>query len=120
MVSCQKQNVLPANASISFTTTQHNFGELLLNKEASFIFEFKNNGKELLQIQDVLTTCGCAAPSWPKEIIKPSEKGSIKVTYDSKTPGRFNKTITVYYNGKNSPLELKVKGQIPYPEETKK
>ena len=117
MCSCGNSNeVLPDSGSIKFAKTQHNFGELPLKEEASIVFEFENDGKELLQISDVKTTCGCAAPSWSKEIVKPSGKGSIKVTYDSKYPGRFNKTITVYYNGKNSPLELKVKGQVRYPE----
>jgi len=122
LVSCNdmKSKDLEKNATLNFKKTVHDFGELPLKKEASVVFEFENNGKELLQILDVKTTCGCAAPTWSKEIIKTSEKGSIKVTYDSKYPGRFNKTITVYYNGENSPLELKVKGRVRYPEDTKK
>ncbi|MFY0631704.1 MAG: DUF1573 domain-containing protein [Flavobacteriaceae bacterium] len=117
ITSCIGNEQLTNNASLNFTKTIHDFDELPLKEEASFVFDFENNGKELLQITNVKTTCGCAVPSWPKEIIKPSGKGSIKVTYDSKFPGRFNKTITVYYNGENSPLELKIKGAVKYPEE---
>ena len=115
--SCNEETILPANASINFTKSLHDFGELPLKKEASIVFEFNNNGKELLQITDVKTTCGCAAPKWSKEVIKPSKTGNIKITYDSQHPGRFNKTITVYYNGENSPLELKIKGRVAYPED---
>ena len=119
IVSCEKQTILPRNATINFHKPLHDFGALPLNKEASFVFEFMNNGKELLQIQDVQTTCGCAVPVWTKEVIKPTGAGAIKVTYDSEYPGRFNKTITVYYNGENSPMELKIKGQVAYPEDKK-
>lgn len=118
MVSCTDSNrPLSNNASILFPTTSHDFGETPLKKEVSAIFEFENNGEELLQISEVKTSCGCAVPTWTKEVLKPSEKGSLKVTYDAEYPGRFNKTITVFYNGKNSPLELKIKGKVPYPED---
>ncbi|WP_301401839.1 DUF1573 domain-containing protein [Polaribacter huanghezhanensis] len=72
--------------------------------------------KNYYKLDEVITTCGCTVPVWSKETIKPSKKGAIKVTYDSKESGRFHKTITVYFNGKNSPLELKIKGRVAYPE----
>jgi hypothetical protein len=122
LLSCNGLNSkdLKKNATLKFEKTLHDFGELSLKNEASVVFKFVNNSEELLQIQEVKTSCGCAAPTWSKEIIKPSNKGEITVTYDSKYPGRFNKTITVFYNGKNSPLELKVKGKVRYPEDSKK
>lgn len=115
--SCTSDKKLTNNASLRFSKTTYDFGELKFKEESSTVFYFENNGEELLQITNVITTCGCTVPSWPKEIIKPSGKGSIKVTYDSERYGKFNKTITVYYNGKNSPLELKIKGKVKYPEE---
>lgn len=117
IISCKDAVVLTDNASIHFRQTSHDFGQLALNKEASIVFEFENNGNEPLQISDVQTTCGCTVPTWTKDIIKVSETGKIEVSYDSKFPGRFIKTITVFYNGKNSPQELKIKGQVAYPKE---
>jgi len=119
LVSCNgiTSKDLSKNATLNFEKKVHDFGELSLKKEASIVFEFENDSEELLQIKEVKTSCGCAAPTWSKEIIKPNGKGEITVTYDSKYPGRFNKTITVFYNGKNSPLELKVKGKVRYPED---
>ncbi|QTD38549.1 DUF1573 domain-containing protein [Polaribacter batillariae] len=58
-------------------------------------------------------------PEYPKGIIKPSERGEIKVVYDTKYPGRFNKTIAVFYNSKGSPKILTIKGEIPYPKDVK-
>ncbi len=41
-------------------------------------------------------------------------KGGIKIKYDAVFPGVFHKTITVYFNGKGSPVRLSVKGQVGY------
>ncbi|WP_394368018.1 DUF1573 domain-containing protein [Flavobacterium undicola] len=68
-----------------------------------------------LLIKDVNTSCGCTVPEWYKGIIKPNKNGEIKIVYDAKYPGRFNKTITVFYNGKDSPINLTIKGEVPYP-----
>jgi hypothetical protein len=120
ITSCKNNTVLSNDAEATFVKNTHDFGDLELKKEATIVFEFINTSKEILQIQNVETTCGCAAPIWTKKNIHSKEKGEITVTYDSKYPGRFNKTITVFYNGKNSPQELKVKGRVAYPEDKKK
>jgi hypothetical protein len=39
------------------------------------------------------------------------------IKYDADFPGTFEKTITVHYNGKDSPAILKIKGQVAYPED---
>lgn len=116
--SCSEEKNLPENAVIKFEKDVHDFGNLPLKKNAEISFRFTNDSKNPLKILDVKSSCGCAASAWTKEIIKSSEKGEIKVTYDSEYPGYFNKTITVYYNGKNSPYQLKIRGKVDYPDET--
>jgi hypothetical protein len=37
--------------------------------------------------------------------------------YDAASPGVFQKTIKVHYNGNDSPAILKIRGQVAYPEE---
>jgi hypothetical protein len=113
--ACSKEQALPKNASLLFEKTKHDFGEIPRKKEASVTFNFENTSEYPLVISDVKTTCGCAAPKWPKEVVLPSEKKAITVTYDAEYPGRFNKTITVFYNGQDSPTQLTIKGQVPYP-----
>lgn len=113
--SCAKEADVSNNASVLFEKIKHDFGEIPQKKEASVVFNFENNGEHPLVINNVKTSCGCAAPEWPKESVNPSEKGTITVTYDAEYPGRFNKTITVFYNGKGSPQQLTIKGQVPYP-----
>ena len=101
---------------MTFKQKEYDFGNISSKKSVSTLFEFSNAGEKPLLIKEVKTSCGCTVPEWSKDIIKPNKKGEIKIVYDAKYPGRFNKTITVVYNGKDSPLELTIKGEVPYPE----
>jgi len=107
-----------SNASlIQFANKEHDFGTLPYKKESDHIFEFTNPGKTPLIITSVETSCGCTAADWSKEPVKPGKSGQITVKYDAAFPGAFQKTITVHYNGKDSPAVLKISGQVAYPED---
>ncbi len=98
-----------SNANIEFTEKQHDFGDVVKGETVSHKFEFKNTGTEPLIILNVQTTCGCTAPSWPKEPIPPGESGNILVNFNStKKIGRQNKIITVYTNGQKPEDKLKI------------
>jgi len=125
IISCDSKEQKLKDTTVSFQKETYNFKEIPAKEEVSALFTFTNTGKGPLQIKDVKTSCGCTVPEWTKEKIKPNEKGEIKVIYDAKYPGRFNKTITVFYNGKDAPQELIIKGEVAYPDtvedrETKK
>lgn len=105
------------DATISFIKQEHDFGSLVLKKQVGCTFEFSNPGKTVLLINNVKTSCGCTVPEWTKKPVKPGTKGKIKIKYDADFPGAFHKTITVYFNGDNSPIQLKIKGKVQYPDE---
>ena len=110
---------LKNNADIRFKVQEHDYGKIPLKEEIEYRFEFSNPGKTPLVINDVKTSCGCTIPEWPKKPVKPGNKGEIKVKYDATFPGAFNKTITVYFNGKGSPVRLSIKGQVGHPAKKK-
>ena len=112
--------VLDELTNMTFTNKSYDFGEISAGKSVSTLFEFSNTGENPLLIKEVTTSCGCTVLEWPKQTIQPNEKGTIKIVYDAKYPGRFNKTIMVVYNGNDSPLELTIKGEVPYPEKEAK
>ncbi|MDY7396730.1 DUF1573 domain-containing protein [Aureibaculum sp. 2210JD6-5] len=114
---CSKKNASIQRTTIEFANNIHDFGSIKSKQYANAIFSFSNSGNNPLIITDVKTTCGCTVPEYPKEPLLPNEKGEIKVIYDAKYPGRFNKTITVFYNGKDSPKTLAIKGEVAYPKE---
>ncbi len=102
-------------AEVKFNISENDFGQLKYGSIASCSFSFTNIGKKPLIIQHVRTTCGCTVAKWPKNPIKPDEVARIKIKYDASSPGVFFKTITVFYNGKDSPKILTIKGRVKSP-----
>jgi len=110
------QPAIRNNAKITFETVEYDFGELRLNDNGDCNFVFHNPGNTPLVIQHVKSSCGCTIPKWPTNPIKPGKIGEIGVNYDTSHSGVFNKKITVFYNGKNSPKTLTIKGLIKCPD----
>jgi len=104
---------------ISFKTTLHDYGEILVGANGTYQFKFTNTGNEPLILSKPRSSCGCTVPTWPKEPILPGESNKIKVTYNTHHVGTFNKTVTVYSNAKNkSAVVLRIKGKVnPKPAE---
>jgi|GEM_PF-193852 len=90
----------------------HDFGSIVYGANGNVDFTFTNNGTRDLSINNVESSCGCAVPSWPKEPVKPGQTGTVKVKYDTKLTGPFNKTIAVYSNANNSPVRLVIRGKV--------
>lgn len=100
-------------AVMTFKNMSHNFGDILENQKVETTFEFTNTGKVDLLISNCSAMCGCTVPEWPREPIKPGEKGSIKVVFDSAGKGGVNnKIVTVYANIESKTLELKFTANV--------
>lgn len=99
-------------AIISFEQTTLDLGEIPYSSKGNCWFHFQNTGKSPLILTSVMTTCDCAASSWPRKPVLPGKKDSIRVIYNTNTAGFFSKTLEVWSNAKNSPTILTVKGKI--------
>lgn len=88
------------------------YGTIEYDADGNREFKFKNVGKEPLIVYNATGSCGCTTPSTPKEPIKPGETGIIKVHYDTKRPGHFEKTVTVSSNAKTPTKVLKIMGDV--------
>lgn len=102
----------PNAPDISFENEVLDYGTIEYNSNGEREFKFKNTGKEPLIIQSATGSCGCTVPTPPKEPIKPGETGVIKVKYDTKRVGSFEKTITVMSNAKSGTKMIRIKGQV--------
>lgn len=105
------------DAGIRFNEQEHDFGRLGYRKTVKYQFEFSNPGETALVISDVKTSCGCTIAQWTKTPVKPGKSGMINIRYDAEFPGVFHKDIYVHYNGPNSPIVLKIKGEVQYPDD---
>ena len=83
------------------------YGTVEYDGDGTREFKFKNTGKEPLIIYSATGSCGCTVPTYAKEPVKPGESSVIKVHYDTKRPGNFEKTVTVSSNSKHPVNETK-------------
>jgi hypothetical protein len=96
-----------------FEEEEYNFGTIKQGEVVTHIFAFTNTGKEPLIITSASGSCGCTVPEWPKEPIKKSDKGSVKVTFNSAGKmGMQDKTVTIQSNAKSNPKVIHIKGNV--------
>jgi hypothetical protein len=105
------------DAGIRFNEQEHDFGSLAPKKAVEYQFEFTNPGETPLLITDVKTSCGCTVAEWTKTPVNPGKSGIVNIGYDAEFPGIFHKEIYVHYNGPGSPVVLKIKGEVRYPDD---
>ena len=93
--------------AFKFVELKHDFGDITQGEIVEHYFEFENTGSIPLIISNIITTCGCTAPTWPNDPIKPGEKGKIKIVFDSAGKiGRQNKVVTILSNASNQKERL--------------
>ena len=119
-----KAQVVPADPmdpnapEMKFETEILDFGTVKYDGNGIREFKIKNVGKSPLTISSVQGQCGCTAttiegkPGWPIEPILPGKTASIKVKYDTKRPGPFEKNVTISSNSKEPSKVVKIKGVV--------
>ena len=74
-------------------------------------FELRNKGLRRLVIESVKPDCGCTAVEFPKEV-GAGDKFTIKMTYDARQMGHFQKMAAIVSNGSKKPVYLTMKGVV--------
>lgn len=102
-----------SGAAFKFEKETYDFGTIKQGEVVTHEFTFVNSGTEPLIINNAQAQCGCTVPSWPKEPIKPGEKGTIKVSFNSTGKmGLQDKTVTLTSNAGEGSKVLHLKGTI--------
>ena len=84
---------------IEFDETEHNFGSAKEGTLLEYLFNFKNIGTTDLEIKNIQTSCGCTAAMASSKLLKPGEKGTIKIEFDTANrSGHTTRTITITTN----------------------
>lgn len=102
------------NATAQRITATHEVidcGSVLYDAPVTAKFDLRNKGNDLV-INDVRTSCGCAAASWPRQTIARGDSFAISVVYDARQLGHFEKEVAIYSNASNEPFYLKMKGVV--------
>lgn len=87
-------------------------GQVEYNVPVTAEFELINNGNKSLRISEVQTSCGCMVADYPQQAIQSGEKFLVRVTFDSRQMGHFDKFADVCTEGSDTPLMLRMKGVV--------
>ncbi len=111
LVPAQSQTVEP---KISFDENSHDFGKFNESDgKVTHKFEFVNTGGSDLLVQNVTASCGCTAPRWTREPVRPGGKGFVAATYNpAGRPGSFRKYVTVISNSDPGSVRLTISGEV--------
>jgi len=87
--------------------TKFDFGKMKEGEKVRHNWTVKNTGSNPLMISNVQTSCGCTAPSFPKEPILPGAEAIITLEFNSAgKEGLVNKNALIVANTEDSPFSI--------------
>jgi hypothetical protein len=100
---------------LQFDKREHDFGTIKTGKPVETEFKFKNTYTKPVKLSGVKASCGCTTPDYTKSLVPVGGSGFVKATYNNKSEGRINKSLTVTAvseDGKDtSRVILKLRGE---------
>lgn len=74
------------------------------------VFEFRNKGHRKVKIEAVRPDCNCTKVDYPKGDL--GERFEIRMTYDARQLGHFDKQCAILTSNMKKPLYLRMKGVV--------
>lgn len=97
---------------ISITQTVVDIGRTGYEIPVTATFELRNRGLRKLVIDQVKPDCSCTQVEYPKGEIGVGDKFTIKMTYDARQLGHFNKQAAILSNGTKEPVYITMTGIV--------
>lgn len=101
-----------AQTEIIFKDKKHNFGKIIKDIPATFVFSFTNNTTKPVVIEFANAECGCTKPAYSEAPIPVGKSSTIKVTYNAANLGAFKKNVDVKFAHSNQPYTLTIDGEV--------
>lgn len=111
MVMKAKPRIEKAEVSWS-SSMKHDFGQINQDFPVVHKFEFTNTSNKAITLDNVRTSCGCAAPSWTYDPIPPGESSMIEIEFNAAKEGEFVKLIKVFVHDVKKPEILTITGEV--------
>ena len=107
--------ILPINASAQKLVAEQtviDVGKTGYQLPVTAVFEFRNKSLHHLKIEKVLPDCNCTAIDYPKEVIGMGDRFQVKMTYDARQLGHFDKQAAIFSNAGKKPVYIRMKGVV--------
>ena len=96
---------------VAVNVTSLSLGSFPWQEEQKTLFTLKNVGEHSLIIEGTTTSCDCTTVSYSKEPVAPGNEVKLEVVYKAEKPEPFYRTISVYCNTSDAPIELEITGE---------
>ena len=100
------------NTQIEADRVEFDLGIIPKGEAKTVSVSIKNVGGSPFMIFDTRASCGCTHIEYEKKPVHPDSTTIVSITYNADDRGYFNKTVSVYGNMDNSPLIIRLKGNI--------
>ncbi|MGP1435479.1 MAG: DUF1573 domain-containing protein [Phocaeicola sp.] len=101
-----------AQPAVKVDSPDQVLGVILWKTPTVVSYRITNTGNKPLVINKVKASCACTVAEWSKNSIDPKKFTDIRVTYDAKMLGHFDKSVALYTNADEDPLYLSFRGQV--------
>lgn len=99
-------------ASLKVSQTHINLGTIRKEEATEFDVIFENNGTDILHITEIELSCECLSSSYSSLSLEIEEKKTVTFQLTPDNSGELFRTITLYGNFQESPLEIEVNGVV--------
>ena len=76
------------------------------------VFEFQNKSHRKLRISKVVPDCNCTTVDYPTDDIGGNDKFQIRMTYNARQLGHFDKQAAIVSNASSQPVYIRMKGIV--------
>lgn len=97
---------------IKFKEAVHDFGKIKQGVPVTYDFVFTNTSAKPVVIELAQASCGCTTPVKPEAPIGKGKQDKITAGFNAQTLGVFSKPITVKVAGIDTPMEIKITGEV--------
>ena len=104
---------LPVSAQkLVISKSTVNVGRTAYQQPVTAVFECRNKSHRKLKIEAVNPDCHCTTIDYPKNEIGANERFQIRMTYDARQLGHFDKQAAVVSNASSKPVYICMKGVV--------
>jgi hypothetical protein len=99
--------------TFAISDTMIELGKITEGEKRTAVYSIKNTGTNPLLISNIVTSCGCTAPTYPKQPMLPGDSAAIELVFNSAgKEGEIRKSAMVKCNSVDAPFPIAFKAFV--------